>query len=47
MKVEPAGSLVGHRAVPGDKSVSHRAVLVGALSEGETRVTVRSMSRSP
>ena len=38
MKVEPAGALVGHIAVPGDKSISHRAVLIGALCEGETRV---------
>ena len=38
MKVEPAGSLVGHLGVPGDKSISHRAVLIGALGEGETRV---------
>jgi 3-phosphoshikimate 1-carboxyvinyltransferase len=38
MKVEPAGALVGHIAVPGDKSISHRAVLIGALCEVETRV---------
>jgi 3-phosphoshikimate 1-carboxyvinyltransferase len=38
MKVQPAGTLVGHIAVPGDKSVSHRAVLIGALCEGETHV---------
>ena len=38
MKVEPAGALLGHIAVPGDKSISHRAVLIGALCEGETRV---------
>jgi 3-phosphoshikimate 1-carboxyvinyltransferase len=38
VKVEPAASVVGHVAVPGDKSISHRAVLVGALTEGETRV---------
>ncbi|MGZ8695044.1 MAG: 3-phosphoshikimate 1-carboxyvinyltransferase [Gaiellaceae bacterium] len=36
--VEPASALVGHIAVPGDKSVSHRAVLVGAVGEGETRI---------
>jgi len=30
--------LEGHVAVPGDKSISHRAVLVGALCDGETRV---------
>lgn len=37
--VAPAGTLVGHIAVPGDKSISHRAVLVGAIAEGETRIT--------
>ena len=37
-RVEPAGALVGHIAVPGDKSISHRAVLIGALSDGETHV---------
>jgi 3-phosphoshikimate 1-carboxyvinyltransferase len=37
-RVEPAGSFVGHLAVPGDKSISHRAVLIGALGEGETHV---------
>jgi 3-phosphoshikimate 1-carboxyvinyltransferase len=36
--VEPAGELIGHIAVPGDKSISHRAVLIGALCEGETAV---------
>ena len=44
MKVEPAGALVGHIAVPGDKSISHRAVLIGALCDGETRV--RGFGRS-
>jgi 3-phosphoshikimate 1-carboxyvinyltransferase len=43
-KVEPAGALVGHIAVPGDKSTSHRAVLIGSLAEGETRV--RGFGRS-
>ena len=38
MRVEPAVSVVGHVAVPGDKSISHRAVMFGALGEGETRV---------
>jgi 3-phosphoshikimate 1-carboxyvinyltransferase len=36
--VEPVARLQGHIAVPGDKSISHRAVLVGAVCEGETRV---------
>jgi 3-phosphoshikimate 1-carboxyvinyltransferase len=39
MKVEPAARIDGHIGVPGDKSVSHRALLIGALTEGETRVT--------
>jgi 3-phosphoshikimate 1-carboxyvinyltransferase len=39
VKIEPAAALEGHLAVPGDKSISHRAVLLGALGEGETRVT--------
>jgi len=38
MRVEPVPALVGHLAVPGDKSISHRAVLVGAIAEGETRI---------
>ncbi|HVC86729.1 MAG TPA: 3-phosphoshikimate 1-carboxyvinyltransferase [Gaiellaceae bacterium] len=38
MRVEPAAMLEGHFAVPGDKSISHRALLLGAISEGETVV---------
>ena len=38
MKIEPATAIRGHIAVPGDKSISHRAVLVGAIADGETRV---------
>ena len=33
------GPLRGAVVVPGDKSVSHRSLLFGALAEGETRVT--------
>jgi 3-phosphoshikimate 1-carboxyvinyltransferase len=44
MKIEPASSIVGHIAVPGDKSISHRAVMVGAVAEGET--LVRGFGRS-
>jgi 3-phosphoshikimate 1-carboxyvinyltransferase len=32
-------SLHGRAAVPGDKSISHRALMFGALSTGETRIT--------
>jgi 3-phosphoshikimate 1-carboxyvinyltransferase len=38
MRIEPAAAVQGHIRVPGDKSLSHRAVLLGAISEGETRV---------
>jgi 3-phosphoshikimate 1-carboxyvinyltransferase len=38
MKIEPAVSLEGHFAVPGDKSISHRSLLLGAISDGETHV---------
>jgi 3-phosphoshikimate 1-carboxyvinyltransferase len=44
MRVEPAAAVVGHVAVPGDKSISHRSVLLGALGEGETHV--RGFGRS-
>jgi 3-phosphoshikimate 1-carboxyvinyltransferase len=44
MRVEPAAAFVGHVAVPGDKSISHRAVLFGALGEGQTHV--RGFGRS-
>ena len=39
MRIEPVPALDGHVAVPGDKSISHRAVLVGAVCEGGTRIT--------
>jgi 3-phosphoshikimate 1-carboxyvinyltransferase len=39
VRIEPVPALDGHVGVPGDKSISHRAVLVGAVCEGETVVT--------
>ncbi|MCR4348049.1 MAG: 3-phosphoshikimate 1-carboxyvinyltransferase [Sulfuricaulis sp.] len=36
---QPGGKLIGRVRVPGDKSISHRAVMLGSLAEGETRVT--------
>ena len=44
MKIEPVARLDGHIAVPGDKSISHRALLIGALCEGD--VLVRQWGRS-
>ena len=33
------GSLTGRLRVPGDKSISHRSMMLGALADGVTRVT--------
>jgi 3-phosphoshikimate 1-carboxyvinyltransferase len=38
VRVAPVRALVGHVAVPGDKSISHRAVLLGAVSDSETSI---------
>jgi 3-phosphoshikimate 1-carboxyvinyltransferase len=38
VRIDPAARITGHVAVPGDKSISHRSLLIGALSPGETRV---------
>lgn len=37
-KVEPARSLQGQLSVPGDKSISHRALIFSSLSTGEQRI---------
>lgn len=37
--VAPGGCLRGHIRVPGDKSISHRAVMLGAVAEGSTEIT--------
>ncbi|MER3409875.1 MAG: 3-phosphoshikimate 1-carboxyvinyltransferase [Thermoleophilia bacterium] len=44
IEVAPAVCLRGALALPGDKSISHRALLVGLISEGET--VVRGFGRS-
>jgi 3-phosphoshikimate 1-carboxyvinyltransferase len=38
-RFEPAGALRGDLHPPPDKSVSHRAALIGAMAEGPTRIT--------
>ncbi len=35
---EPSGSLSGEAILPGDKSISHRALILAALAVGETRI---------
>jgi 3-phosphoshikimate 1-carboxyvinyltransferase len=38
MRVEPAAALVGDVAVPGTKSISHRALLLGAIADGASEI---------
>jgi len=37
--VQPGGKLQGTIRVPGDKSISHRSIMLGSLAEGVTEVT--------
>jgi 3-phosphoshikimate 1-carboxyvinyltransferase len=36
--IQSGGSLTGQCSVPGDKSISHRAVMFGAIAEGKSRI---------
>ncbi|MEZ5480181.1 MAG: 3-phosphoshikimate 1-carboxyvinyltransferase [Thiolinea sp.] len=38
-KLQPGGCLQGRIRVPGDKSMSHRSIMLGSLAEGVTRVS--------
>ena len=38
LTVHPSGPLRGHCRVPGDKSISHRAVMLGALASGPSSI---------
>ncbi|MEQ1559157.1 MAG: 3-phosphoshikimate 1-carboxyvinyltransferase [Methyloglobulus sp.] len=38
-KVQPGGKLKGEARVPGDKSMSHRSIMLGSIAEGVTHVT--------
>ena len=38
-RVAPGGAAQGVLRVPGDKSISHRAIMLGSLAEGVTQVT--------
>lgn len=38
-KINPISKIRGEIGVPGDKSMSHRAVVFGSISEGETRIS--------
>ena len=39
MEIKKSGALRGEVTVPGDKSISHRSIMFGAISEGLTEVT--------
>jgi 3-phosphoshikimate 1-carboxyvinyltransferase len=38
MRIRPSGPLRGHIRVPGDKSISHRALILGAIADGASRI---------
>src|SRR5580704_9389900 len=35
----PGSSIEGELTVPGDKSISHRALMLGGIAEGDTEIT--------
>ena len=37
-RVAPGGTVTGSFTVPGDKSISHRALMLGAIAQGETDI---------
>ncbi|MES9968678.1 MAG: 3-phosphoshikimate 1-carboxyvinyltransferase [Candidatus Thiodiazotropha sp.] len=37
-RIQPGGKLSGNLRVPGDKSISHRSIMLGSLADGVTRV---------
>ena len=39
MRVSPAGPLKGTVTLPGDKSITHRAIILGSLADGVTEIT--------
>ena len=38
-RVQPGGRITGTLSVPGDKSISHRALMLGAIAEGDTHIS--------
>jgi 3-phosphoshikimate 1-carboxyvinyltransferase len=39
MRVDPIGPLKGELTLPGDKSITHRAIILGSLADGVTEIT--------
>jgi 3-phosphoshikimate 1-carboxyvinyltransferase len=38
-RIQPGGALTGRMRVPGDKSISHRSIMLGSIAEGVTQVS--------
>jgi len=38
-QIQHGGSLTGRLRVPGDKSISHRAIMLGSIAEGATEIS--------
>ena len=38
LTAHPSGPLKGQVRAPGDKSISHRALILGAMAEGKTEI---------
>jgi 3-phosphoshikimate 1-carboxyvinyltransferase len=38
-RVQPGGALKGALRVPGDKSISHRSIMLGSIADGVTRIS--------
>ena len=45
--VKGGGSLQGIIKVPGDKSISHRSLIIGSIAEGETNIEGFLYSEDP
>ena len=37
-RIKPSQSILGKTCIPGDKSISHRAIILAAIAEGESRI---------
>ena len=46
MKSRKSGPLRGVAEVPGDKSISHRSLIFGAMAVGETKITVMQFDQA-
>ena len=38
-RIKPSRYILGKTSIPGDKSISHRAIILAAIAEGKTRIS--------